>query len=68
MTRDILWHHGAVPREVRHRLSGGPGLTVWLTGLSASGKSTLAFEAELRLMTDGRVAYVLDGDNIRHGL
>jgi bifunctional enzyme CysN/CysC len=53
---------------VRHRLSGGPGLTVWLTGLSASGKSTLAFEAELRLMTDGRVAYVLDGDNIRHGL
>lgn len=43
-------------------------MTVWLTGLSASGKSTIAFETERRLIDDGRAAYVLDGDNIRHGL
>lgn len=43
-------------------------MTVWLTGLSASGKSTIAFEAERRLIDGGRAAYVLDGDNIRHGL
>jgi bifunctional enzyme CysN/CysC len=43
-------------------------VTVWLTGLSASGKSTIAFEVEQRLISSGRSAYVLDGDNIRHGL
>jgi adenylylsulfate kinase len=42
--------------------------TVWLTGLSASGKSTIAFELERRLLEAGRFAYVLDGDNVRHGL
>lgn len=68
MTQDIRWHHGVVSREVRQRLSGGPGVTVWLTGLSASGKSTIAFEAERRLISSGRAAYVLDGDNLRHGL
>lgn len=68
MTQDIRWHHGDVSRDVRHKLSGGPGVTVWLTGLSASGKSTIAFEAERRLISSGRSAYVLDGDNIRHGL
>lgn len=68
MTQDIRWHHGAVSRDVRQELSGGPGVTVWLTGLSASGKSTIAFEAERRLISSGRSAYVLDGDNIRHGL
>lgn len=43
-------------------------MTVWLTGFSASGKSTIAFEVERRLIESGRSAYVLDGDNIRHGL
>lgn len=68
MTRDIRWHPGAVPRGARQRVSGGAGMTVWLTGLSASGKSTIAFEAEKRLIAEGRAAYVLDGDNLRHGL
>jgi bifunctional enzyme CysN/CysC len=44
------------------------GLTVWLTGLSASGKSTIAVELERRLVAGGRPAYLLDGDNLRHGL
>ena len=45
-----------------------PGATLWLTGLPASGKSTLAAAVEARLLEDGRPAYVLDGDNLRHGL
>lgn len=68
MTKNIRWHPGAVPRADRQRMSGGPGMTVWLTGLSASGKSTIAFATEKRLTSDGRAAYVLDGDNLRHGL
>lgn len=47
---------------------GGRGVTVWLTGLSGSGKSTIAYAIEDRLVTSGRAAYVLDGDNVRHGL
>ena len=44
------------------------GMTVWLTGLSGSGKSTIAVEVERRLVASGRPAYLLDGDNLRHGL
>ncbi|MET0134961.1 MAG: adenylyl-sulfate kinase [Kibdelosporangium sp.] len=60
----IVWHATAVSREER----GTTGATVWLTGLSASGKSTVAVELERRLVAAGRPAYLLDGDNLRHGL
>lgn len=62
----------AVPHQVnqhqRHHRFGHEGAVVWLTGLSASGKSTLAMALEKRLMTMGYACYTLDGDNIRHGL
>jgi len=64
----ITWSHSAVSREQRRKLTGHGAATVWFTGLSGSGKSTLALRLEQRL-TERRVqAYVLDGDNIRHGL
>ena len=64
MTEDVRWHPGEVAREDRPSL----GATVWLTGLSGSGKSTVAVAAERALVAAGRPAYVLDGDNLRHGL
>jgi adenylylsulfate kinase len=65
---NITWHASHVTREERERLLGQRGATVWLTGLSGSGKSTIAVGAERELVRRGRLAYVLDGDNIRHGL
>jgi len=65
---DVVWHDGHVQTEDRSHLLGQRPLTVWLTGLSASGKSTLAFALERRLVDIGHACYVLDGDNIRHGL
>ncbi len=65
---NITWHESAVGREDREKLLGQKGATVWLTGLSGSGKSTIAVAAEQALIQNGRMAYVLDGDNIRHGL
>jgi adenylylsulfate kinase len=65
---NVTWHHGQVTRAEREKLLGQRGVTVWLTGLSGSGKSTLAVAAERALVSRGRLAYVLDGDNIRHGL
>ncbi|MFZ1491033.1 MAG: adenylyl-sulfate kinase [Ilumatobacteraceae bacterium] len=65
---DVTWHASALAPEVRAGATGGPGATVWLTGLSGSGKSTLAFAVEDALVRSGRAAYVLDGDNLRHGL
>jgi adenylylsulfate kinase len=65
---NITWHQQQVTREDRERLLGQKGVTVWLTGLSGSGKSTIAVAAEEALVSRGRLAYVLDGDNIRHGL
>jgi adenylylsulfate kinase len=65
---NVTWHHGQVTRAEREKLLRQRGVTVWLTGLSGSGKSTLAVAAERALVTRGRLAYVLDGDNIRHGL
>jgi adenylylsulfate kinase len=67
-SKDITWHAGHVGRADRERLLGQRGVTVWLTGLSGSGKSTIAVAAEALLLQRGRLAYVLDGDNIRHGL
>ncbi len=55
-------------RADRARVTGGEGLTVWLTGLSGSGKSTIAVAVEAALLERGRHAYLLDGDNLRHGL
>ena len=65
---DITWHRGKVSRTERVEILGQDAVTVWLTGLSGSGKSTLAFELERALLDLGFVAYVLDGDNVRHGL
>lgn len=68
MSANLTWHRGAVARLDRAAVTGGPGATVWLTGLSGSGKSTIAHRAEERCVAGGRAAYCLDGDNIRHGL
>src|SRR3954447_20443826 len=66
--RIVVWHPGAVDRAERAGVTGGDGMVVWFTGLSGSGKSTVAVEVEKRLVASGRAAYLLDGDNIRHGL
>ncbi len=65
---NITWHEGQIFRADRETVLGQRGVTVWLTGLSGSGKSTIAVGAEKALVDSGRLAYVLDGDNIRHGL
>ncbi len=65
---NITWHEGHVTREERAGLLKQRGATLWFTGLSGSGKSTIAFTLEHALVQRGRLAYVLDGDNIRHGL
>src|ERR671935_2042497 len=65
---NIVWHPGAVTRADRQQLNGHRSCTVWLTGLSGSGKSTIAVELEKKLWERGVRAYILDGDNIRHGL
>ncbi|MBK6744507.1 MAG: adenylyl-sulfate kinase [Hydrogenophilales bacterium] len=65
---NITWHEGPVKRENRESLLGQRGATIWFTGLSGSGKSTIAFTLEHALIEQGRLAYVLDGDNVRHGL
>jgi adenylylsulfate kinase len=67
-SRNIVWHQGAVTREDRERIQGHRGATIWLTGLSGSGKSTIAVELEKRLWDQGIHAFILDGDNVRHGL
>ena len=66
--RIVVWHDGEVARDARAAVTGGDGLVVWFTGLSGSGKSTVAVEVERRLIASGRAAYLLDGDNLRHGL
>jgi adenylyl-sulfate kinase len=65
---NVVWQRGEVTREQRWAALGGAGATVWFTGLPASGKSTVAAGLEARLLAAGRPAYVLDGDNLRHGL
>ena len=65
---NITWHEGDVTRDDREKRLGQRGVTIWLTGLSGSGKSTVAVAAEKELLSQGRVAFVLDGDNVRHGL
>ncbi|MGZ4689434.1 MAG: adenylyl-sulfate kinase [Acidimicrobiia bacterium] len=65
---NVVFHAGAVTREQRWAATGTHGATVWLTGLSGSGKSTIAAALEQRLVARGVPAYMLDGDNLRHGL
>jgi bifunctional enzyme CysN/CysC len=64
----VIWHEPALPRRERWSVLGLRGATVWLTGLPASGKSTIAEELERALVGLGRPAYLLDGENVRHGL
>lgn len=66
--KNIIWHQGKVSPEQRRAQLKQAGAVVWFTGLSGSGKSTLAHEVESRLIQQGIHAYVLDGDNVRHGL
>lgn len=65
---NIVWHESRVSRKFRHEAFGQKGCTLWFTGLSGSGKSTLAFTLEHKLIEAKFKSYVLDGDNIRHGL
>lgn len=65
---NIHWHQGAIRRADRERMKGHRSFTLWFTGLSASGKSTLASAVEQALFERGVHTYILDGDNIRHGL
>lgn len=65
---NVVWHPGEVSRSTRAQVTGGLGLTVWLTGLSGSGKSTVGAALERLLIERNRPAYRLDGDNLRHGL
>ena len=65
---NLTWSSGTVSREERERIVGQRGCVVWLTGLSGSGKSTIARTMEQHLLHEGRISYVLDGDNVRHRL
>ncbi|NTW36663.1 MAG: adenylyl-sulfate kinase [Syntrophobacteraceae bacterium] len=65
---NIVWHYTHVERSERERILNQKGCTIWFTGLPSSGKSTTAFTLEHELIKRGYPAYVLDGDNIRHGL
>jgi adenylyl-sulfate kinase len=65
---NVTWHPGRITRSERWRALRTSGGTVWFTGLSGSGKSTIAAAVEARLVKEGRSAYRLDGDNLRSGL
>jgi adenylylsulfate kinase len=65
---NVTWHDGEVSRADRQRVLGQKGVTLWFTGLSASGKSTIAVALEKVLNQKNKLAYHLDGDNIRHGI
>lgn len=65
---NITWHHANITRADREKLLKQKGVVIWFTGLSASGKSTIAHTVEEKLFDRGILTYVLDGDNIRHGL
>lgn len=65
---NIAWHEGEISRADRAKVLGHQGCTLWLTGLSGSGKSTIGVALEHALIQMGKLAYRLDGDNVRHGL
>ncbi|AZB42874.1 adenylyl-sulfate kinase [Bacillus sp. FJAT-42376] len=70
MTRssNVTWHEQSITKQERRERNGHHSFVVWLTGLSGSGKSTIANELAYQLYKDGVQVYVLDGDNVRHGL
>jgi adenylylsulfate kinase len=68
MSSNIVWHHATVTRERREALNGHRSVMLWFTGLSGAGKSTLAHAVEEQLHQLGCRTYVMDGDNIRHGI
>ena len=65
---NVVWHDHKVERIEREKLLGQKGIVIWFTGLSGSGKSTVANEVAHRLHEQGKLSYILDGDNVRHGL
>ena len=67
-SKNLTWHDGQVTRTSREEMLGQKGVTIWFTGLSGSGKSTVAVAAEAALREQGRLTYILDGDNVRQGL
>lgn len=68
LSENVVWHHATVTRTRREALNGHRGAIIWFTGLSGAGKSTLAHAVEEQLHQKGCRTFVLDGDNIRHGL
>lgn len=68
MAGNLVWHHATVTRARREALNGHRGCVLWFTGLSGAGKSTLAHSVEEQLYQRGCRTFVLDGDNVRHGL
>ncbi len=68
LTANIVWHAATVNKEERQKRAGHKSCVIWFTGLSGAGKSTLANAVEYELHQRGLASYVLDGDNIRHGL
>ncbi len=67
-SKNIYWHSGEISKEDRERQNGHKSVCIWFTGLSGSGKSSIARKLEEKLFERGIKTYVLDGDNIRHGL
>ncbi|MGB8956074.1 MAG: adenylyl-sulfate kinase [Tumebacillaceae bacterium] len=65
---NVVWHQAAITKEDRQRLNGHKSCAVWLTGLSGAGKSTIVHELDRELHARGIRSFVLDGDNVRHGL
>jgi adenylylsulfate kinase len=68
LSTNLTWHHATITKEHRRKRNGHHSCVLWFTGLSGSGKSTVANEVSKRLFEMGIQNYVLDGDNIRHGL
>ena len=66
--KNIIWQDHGIKKEDREKLLNQRRICLWFTGLSGSGKSTLAIELQKTLMKEGKLVYILDGDNIRHGL
>jgi adenylylsulfate kinase len=67
-SQNITWSHSSVKREDKEKLLGQKGILLWFTGLSATGKTTIAHSLERSLYESGYLSVVLDGDNVRHGL
>jgi len=67
-SKNITWHESGISKKDREEQNGHKGVVIWLTGLSGSGKSTIAVELQAQLFENNAQVFILDGDNIRHGL